>query len=149
MRTLRSATLVGFLLFAAGATFADTPRNAENENKPASTTLAANNDAGGSASARYLSDPAAEAAAEVADPSPAPAAQGAGDGGAPAVNPMAATTGTLGLFMLETGQNLPKGGWSASGYLNKFSRMPGSVTVLNLGMNFGVGITNRLSFYAD
>ncbi len=62
--------------------------------------------------------------------------------------PMPATSGTLGLFTVETGQTLPARGFSFSSYANKFSRMPGSVTVLNLGWNFGVGITDWLTFYA-
>ena len=142
MRTLRSATLVGFLLFAAGSVFANTPRNQADGNKPASSVALAANDSDAAATAT----PEAEA--------PAPAAQGAGrpaagDGGGSAVNPIATTNGTLGLFTLESGQTLPKGGWSSAGYLNKFTRMPGSVTVLNLGVNFGYGITDRLTLYAD
>jgi len=61
---------------------------------------------------------------------------------------MPATSGTLGLFTVETGETLPTKGFSFSTYVNKFSRMPGSVTVLNVGWNFGVGIRDWLTFYA-
>jgi outer membrane protein OmpA-like peptidoglycan-associated protein len=58
---------------------------------------------------------------------------------------VAATSGGLGLFTLETGQLLPKGGWTVSAFANKFSRMPGSVTVLQYGLDAGVGVTNWLN----
>jgi len=89
-------------------------------------------------------------------PPPAPAAQaqaGAGTGasddtGTPS-RLIPTTAGPLGLFTLETADILPKRRWSVAGYANKFSRMPGSVTVLNFGLNFGVGITDWLNLYVD
>jgi outer membrane protein OmpA-like peptidoglycan-associated protein len=63
--------------------------------------------------------------------------------------PVAATTGTLGFFTVETGETLPKKGFSTSTYVNKFSREPGSVTVLNVGFNAGVGIRDWLSLYGQ
>jgi outer membrane protein OmpA-like peptidoglycan-associated protein len=59
------------------------------------------------------------------------------------------TAGPLGLFTMETADVLPRRGWSLVGYANKFSRMPGSVTVLNLGFNFGYGVTNWLNLYVN
>jgi len=97
---------------------------------------------------------AAMPASDEAPPEPAPAAPaqaGAGtsdDAAAPA-RLIPSTAGPLGLFTLETADMLPKRGWSVAGYANKFSRMPGSVTVLNFGLNFGVGITDWLNFYVD
>ena len=61
---------------------------------------------------------------------------------------MPATSGTLGLFTVETGETLPAKGFSFSTYVNKFSRNPGSVTVLNVGWTFGWGIRDWLTFYA-
>jgi len=62
---------------------------------------------------------------------------------------MPSTSGALGLFTVDTGETLPKKGFSFSTYVNKFSRMPGSVSVLNLGWNFGVGLTDWLTLYAQ
>jgi outer membrane protein OmpA-like peptidoglycan-associated protein len=62
---------------------------------------------------------------------------------------MPATSGTLGLFTVETGETLPAHGFSFSTYVNKFSRMPGSITVLNLGWNFGVGLSDWLTLYTQ
>jgi Big-like domain-containing protein len=62
--------------------------------------------------------------------------------------PMLATTGTVGLFNLETGETLPKRGLVFSAFGNKFGRMPGSVTILATGLDFSYGITDNLNFYA-
>jgi outer membrane protein OmpA-like peptidoglycan-associated protein len=91
-----------------------------------------------------------------AEPTPAPAPAPQGRAGATASSePNAAsarliptTAGPLGLFTLETGDLLSRHDWSVVGYANKFSRMPGSVTVLNLGFNFGYGVTDWLNLYA-
>jgi outer membrane protein OmpA-like peptidoglycan-associated protein len=66
---------------------------------------------------------------------------------APKFTPMLATTGTIGLFTVETGETLPKGGFAVSAFGNKFGRMPGSVTVFQIGVDFSYGITDRLNFY--
>ncbi len=63
--------------------------------------------------------------------------------------PMAATTGTLGLFTVETGDTLPQKGFTFSAYANKFTRMPGSLSVLNFGVDAGVGLTDWLTLYAN
>jgi outer membrane protein OmpA-like peptidoglycan-associated protein len=65
----------------------------------------------------------------------------------PRFTPMLATTGTVGLFSVETANTLPKGGFGFSAYGNKFGRTPGSVTVFQLGLAFSYGITDWLSFY--
>jgi outer membrane protein OmpA-like peptidoglycan-associated protein len=67
---------------------------------------------------------------------------------APRFTPMLATTGTIGLFTLETGDTLPKGGFAFSAFGNKFGRMPGSVTLLQIGMDATYGITDNLNVYA-
>jgi hypothetical protein len=66
---------------------------------------------------------------------------------APKFTPLLATTGTLGLFTTETADTLPKGGIAFSAFGNKFGRMPGSVTIFQLGVDASYGITNRLSIY--
>ena len=66
---------------------------------------------------------------------------------APKFTPLLATTGTLGLFTTETADTLPRGGVAFSAFGNKFGRMPGSVTIFQLGVDASYGITNRLSIY--
>jgi outer membrane protein OmpA-like peptidoglycan-associated protein len=67
--------------------------------------------------------------------------------------PMPALDGTPGLFTLGTGDTLPKGGFDIVAGVNKFSQMPGDITVLQVIPSFGVGLTNWftafLSFDAD
>jgi hypothetical protein len=67
---------------------------------------------------------------------------------APKFTPMLATTGTLGLFILETADTLPKHGFAFSAFGNKFGRMPGSVTLLQIGIDASYGITDNLNVYA-
>ena len=64
---------------------------------------------------------------------------------APIFTPMLATTGTIGMFTLETGETLPKGGFAFSAFGNKLGRMPGSVTVLEFGFDADYGVTDDLS----
>jgi outer membrane protein OmpA-like peptidoglycan-associated protein len=66
---------------------------------------------------------------------------------APRFTPMLATTGTIGLFTVETAETLPKGAFNVSAYGNKFGRMPGSTTIFQLGVDFSYGITDWLNFY--
>jgi outer membrane protein OmpA-like peptidoglycan-associated protein len=96
----------------------------------------------------------AEAASTVA---PAPSDQGAAnskkdtndDRPNPIFTPMLATTGTIGLFTLETADTIPKGGFAFSAFGNKFGRMPGSVTILQFGVDLSYGITDNLNAYAS
>ena len=67
---------------------------------------------------------------------------------APKFTPMLATTGTIGLFTLETGDTIPKHGFAFSAFGNKFGRMPGSVTILEIGVDLSYGITDNLNIYA-
>lgn len=59
--------------------------------------------------------------------------------------PMPALSGNPGLFTLETGELLPKGGYNLSFGTNKVSRMPGDITALETGPSFGIGLTDWLS----
>src|SRR5215472_573395 len=79
---------------------------------------------------------------------PALAQQQGGTIGLPniAVNPMPTTSGTLGLFTLETGEML-QSGWSLSAYGNRLNRMPGSVTVTSYGLTVGWGFRKWVNFY--
>ncbi len=64
------------------------------------------------------------------------------------LNPIPATSGTLGLFTLETGE-LMQAGWSLSAYGNRFTRMPGSVVVSNYGLTVGWGFRKWVNFYTN
>jgi hypothetical protein len=64
------------------------------------------------------------------------------------LNPMPTTSGTLGLFTLETGE-LMQSGWSLSAYGNRFTRMPGSVVVSNYGLTVGWGFRKWVNFYTN
>lgn len=61
--------------------------------------------------------------------------------------PMSAFSGGLGLFTVDTGETLPKHGATFEIGANKFSRDPGSITVLQFGWSFGYGITDRLTAF--
>ncbi len=63
------------------------------------------------------------------------------------VNPIPTTSGTLGLFTLESGELLETG-WSFSAYGNRFTRMPGSVVVSNYGLTVGWGFRKWVNFYS-
>ncbi len=65
----------------------------------------------------------------------------------PAFTPMPALDGNPGLFTLETGETLPKHGFSLGIGLNKFSRMPGEVTSLQLIPAVGYGVTRWFSLF--
>jgi hypothetical protein len=67
---------------------------------------------------------------------------------APRFTPLLATTGTIGLFTLETGDTIPKHGFAFSALGNKFGRMPGNVTILEFGIDLSYGITDNLNAYA-
>ncbi len=82
------------------------------------------------------------------------AAQGSRGGGSASDNgrewiPMPATTGPLGLFTVETGELLPQKSFSVSGYANRFAREPGTLTVLNLGWSFAVGLHDRANVFIN
>jgi len=61
--------------------------------------------------------------------------------------PMPALDGTPGLFTLGTGDTLPKGGFDIVAGVNKISRMPGDITVLQAVPSFGVGLTNWFTVF--
>lgn len=61
--------------------------------------------------------------------------------------PMAAFSGGLGLFTIDGGGTLPKHGITFEIGANKFSRDPGSITVLQTGWSLGYGLTDRLTAF--
>jgi len=102
----------------------------------------------------HTTDVAQPTAAEVTAASPVPSAKNAGrdaddknDADNPRFLPMAAWNGNPGLFTLETGELLPKGGVDFTAGVNKISRMPGAITVLQTGPALGVGVTRWLSLF--
>ncbi len=64
-------------------------------------------------------------------------------------DPMPALDGTPGLFTVGTGETLPKHAFDIVAGVNKFSRMPGDITVLQTVPSFGVGITNWFTVFAS
>jgi outer membrane protein OmpA-like peptidoglycan-associated protein len=65
----------------------------------------------------------------------------------PRFTPMPALDGNPGLFTLETGDTLPKDAFSVAVGLNKFSRMPGEITSLQLVPSMGYGVTRWFSVF--
>jgi OmpA family len=65
----------------------------------------------------------------------------------PNFTPMPALDGNPGLFTLETGETLPKRAFSLGVGLNKFSRMPGDITSLQLVPSVGYGVSNWFSIF--
>src|SRR5271163_1875014 len=65
----------------------------------------------------------------------------------PSFTPMPALDGNPGLFTLETGETLPKHGFSTGISLNKISRMPGEITSLQLIPSVGYGVTRWFSVF--
>ncbi len=61
--------------------------------------------------------------------------------------PVPATTGTPGIFTVETAETLPKGILTTSAYANKFGQMPGSATMLAGGLSLGYGLTNKIMVF--
>jgi outer membrane protein OmpA-like peptidoglycan-associated protein len=98
---------------------------------------------------------AKDADAPVVDPASAPqTAKPAGNSAdkdyipAPKFTPMLATSGGIGMFTVESADTLPKHGFAFSVFGNKFGRMPGSVTIFQMGIDANYGITDRLSVFA-
>jgi len=146
--------LLIFLLVPAGFSKNPAKKTKKELKKTDDATSATSSDATAS------SDPAKapETVASESAPSAAPAVPAQNDANdkkgtdddykpAPRFTPMLATTGTIGLFTLETADTLPKHGFAFSAFGNKFGRMPGSVTVLEIGADLSYGITDTLNVY--
>ncbi len=61
--------------------------------------------------------------------------------------PMPGLNGTPGLFTIQTGDTLPRWGFAVTGFVDKFGRAPGSLTMVNTGWAVGVGLTNWLTAF--
>lgn len=152
MRSFRrlgpAATLA---LFLVSASFADTSKKDGKTNDSTSSPAndatanrapdAANNGAysntgDGASPASQTSSASAPAAAPAATEDTAPV---------PKWLPMPAMDGNPGLFTLETGDTLPKGALDFMAGVDKYSRMPGSITDLDVGPSFGYGFTKWFS----
>lgn len=175
MRFLRCAAILFFIaaLTAGAANCADTTK--ADDKKPAAAsgdaakttvttgaTAAADPAVTDTAAATPTDAAAATDAAPATDATTTPAlarapvntALAAASGGgnsssseSPAFTPMPALDGNPGLFTLETGETLPKHGFSLGIGLNKFSRMPGEVTSLQLIPALGYGVTRWFSLF--
>src|ERR1700722_6631904 len=171
MRFLRCAAILFFIaaLTAGVANCADTTK--ADDKKPA----AASADAAKTAPTTATADPAATDAAAATPTTPAAATDAtpatdaattpalarapvnaaiaavagtsAPSSDSPRFTPMPALDGNPGLFTLETGDTLPKDAFSVAVGLNKFSRMPGEVTSLQLIPAFGYGVTRWFSVF--
>jgi outer membrane protein OmpA-like peptidoglycan-associated protein len=142
----RICTVLALLFLLVPASFAGDSAKDKSKDKKS--------DAATSATAKPAKTTAKKSAAtaKVATaPKPKPQGpKGAGAGAeAKKYNLIPATTGGLGLFTLETADLLPRKGFAAAGYANKFSREPGSITVFNLGWNVSVGLKDRLNLFLD
>jgi outer membrane protein OmpA-like peptidoglycan-associated protein len=148
----RAAILFLSSLLLVSPSFADDKKadakdkDAVSSNSPA--TARASNPAP-AAAADAASQPAATVPTPAPTPLPAPPAKSYSTDSEASLkwDPMPALDGNPGLFTLETGEILPKGGFDLAYSVNKISRMPGSVTILQQVPSFGVGITNWLSFF--
>lgn len=154
MRVLRGTALAFFLAlflirsssFAGDNHKKNDAKNAKKD-QPAgvdsSATVPATNADGSSTAA-----PAAEPP-KPAKPAPRQAPSAARDDPehVPKYIPMPALDGNPGLFTLETGDLLPPGAADLSIGVNKFSRMPGDITVLQTVPSFGVGVNRWISLF--
>jgi len=161
----RAAALLAFVFFLVSAGFADEKKTDKKSDdtsttaasasavQPAGTPAAA--DAPVNTGTPAPVSTATDAAANAATPAPTPAApvptgiaeRPRSEEEAPKWTPMPAWNGNEGLFTLETGETLPRGAFNFTAGANKISRMPGDITVLEVGPAFGFGVNRWLSVY--
>jgi outer membrane protein OmpA-like peptidoglycan-associated protein len=160
----RAAILLLSSLFLISSAPADANKAGPSGKATDSTTAAATNDSAANPAPTNSNDAAPQPVATAAvttpanngaTPAPKPApkpsssARQDGDEQPPKWNPMPALDGNPGLFTLETGDILPKGGFDLAVSVNKFSRMPGNVTVLQVAPSIGFGINRWFSIFAE
>jgi outer membrane protein OmpA-like peptidoglycan-associated protein len=141
---LRVVALLALVLSLVPAGFAG---NAESSKKTAKHPKAAAKKA--PATKASAKSDAAVAVAAVAPVPKAAKKSNASPPEAPKWTPMPATTGTLGLFTVESAETLPKGGWSFSAFGNKVARNPGQINVTTIGWSVAAGLTDRLTAYVE
>ena len=151
MRILRDMGLTFFLaLFLISSSFADDAKNAgtDKKDRPAadsSSTPSSKSDAPSAPASPATPKPAAKPP----KPNPPPQRSRPEDSyeQVPKYVPMPALDGNPGLFTLETGDTLPAGAVDLSIGVNKFSRMPGNITVLQTVPAFGMGFNRWFSVF--
>jgi hypothetical protein len=158
----RLAILSAAVILLAAPGFADdkNPRSSDNSANSTANTSASDSSAKPAASPQPTtsSEPSVTTAAaalatvalspaNAAPAPPPPQASDQSDYSEPNFTPMPAVDGNPGLFTLETGETLPKHGISAAVALNKFSRMPGEITSLQLVPSAAYGVTNWFSLF--
>jgi len=146
----RAAFLLFLALFLICTSFAD-DKKADRKDETAASAASGDSTAQPPAAAS-TADAAADGAAT--PPASPPSAGGTVSASrarayeeAPKWDPMPGLYGGLGLFTLETGEMLPQLGIAAGISVNKISRMPGSITVLQTIPAFSFGVTDRLSVF--
>ena len=110
---------------------------------PASTATSSNT----AANSAPAADPAPAPAPANPDPAPPPPENSWWDGPVKPVTPLIGERGVT--FSLESGETLGRHAASFSFGADKFSRAPGDVTVLDLDVDFAVGITDRISAFVE
>jgi outer membrane protein OmpA-like peptidoglycan-associated protein len=157
IRRAAGVLILVFLLAPAGFAKGLAAKPGEDAGNSADAAVASTSASSVSPDPANANESPAPDATSTAAPASSPAEQGAtsdkktsneDEKPAPKFTPVLATTGTLGLFTLETAETLPKRGLDFSAFGNKFGRMPGSVTILQIGLDMSYGITDNLNFYA-
>jgi outer membrane protein OmpA-like peptidoglycan-associated protein len=151
MRILMRLALIFFLaLFLIPRAFAgDNDKSNDKKDQPKNSDAAATAPAATDDAAPTTKPAPAAKPATPAKPAPAPQRASTGDDSesVPKWLPMPALDGNPGLFTLETGDLLPAGAVDLSIGVNKFSRMPGSITVLQTVPSFGLGFNRWISVF--
>jgi outer membrane protein OmpA-like peptidoglycan-associated protein len=147
----RAAILFLLSLFLISVSFGGEDKGdaKDNDGVPSASVPADPAPRSGSAPDTAASQPSHASTTPAPKPAPASKSQAAESEEVHKWDPMPALDGNPGLFTLETGEILPKGGFDIAFSMNKISRMPGSVTILQAVPSFGVGITRWLSFFMD
>jgi outer membrane protein OmpA-like peptidoglycan-associated protein len=155
MRILKGMGVTFFLaLFLISSSFADdaAKNKGTNDGKKDQPAATEGSVTPGSKSDTTITSapPAATASpAKPAKPAPKPQRSSTNDDSehVPKYVPMPALDGNPGLFTLETGDTLPPGAVDLSIGVNKFSRMPGNITVLQTVPGFGMGFNRWFSVF--
>jgi len=155
MRILKGMGVTFFLaLFLISSSFADDAAKNKGTNDGKKDQPAATEDSvtpGSKSDTTITSAPPAATAspAKPAKPAPKPQRSSTSDDSehVPKYVPMPALDGNPGLFTLETGDTLPPGAVDLSIGVNKFSRMPGNITVLQTVPGFGMGFNRWFSVF--
>ena len=137
-------------LFLISTCFADDAKNAGTDKKDQPAADSRSTPDSESAAANSAASPAEpDPAAKPANPAPPPQRSRPEDSSeqVPKYVPMPALDGNPGLFTLETGDTLPAGAVDLSIGVNKFSRMPGNITVLQTVPAFGMGFNRWFSVF--